>query len=221
MPLVNTLEISWTLGFFNVLASENNPDRATSGFIVDAIGNKGDTRLWRNAKFFTKDHDVPKDLSIHLFAKTTAKKISSDEVRSMIIQLSGSPGSHEDIHKFLKFLFLKMSFKSLKCLMLCGIELSNEFSQEMGALNLDVFHMRNFHYHNADLDPEEFFRHCNLMKTLYVVHPDNDQSVYPSEKLKKLVIYCPKSSKDVIDGSRVSYIGLCIDVDNCHALKEM
>ena len=73
--------------FLQALASENNPDRATSGFIVDAIGNKGNTCLWRNAKFFIKDHDVPKDLSIHLFANTTAEKISSDEVRSMIIQV--------------------------------------------------------------------------------------------------------------------------------------
>ena len=78
--------------FLRVLASENNPDRATSGFIVDAIGDKGDTCLWRNAKFFIKDHDIPKELSIHLFANTTAEKISSDEVRSMIIQLSGSTG---------------------------------------------------------------------------------------------------------------------------------
>ena len=75
--------------FLQLLASENNPDRATSGFIVDAIGNKGNTCLWRNAKFFIKDHDIPKDLSIHLFANTTAEKISSDEVRSMIIQVSG------------------------------------------------------------------------------------------------------------------------------------
>ena len=81
--------------FLQVLASENNPDRATSGFIIDAIGNKGNTCLWRNAKFFIKDHDIPKDLSIHLFANTTAKKISSDEVRSMIIQLSGSPKSSD------------------------------------------------------------------------------------------------------------------------------
>ena len=81
--------------FLQLLASENNPDRATSGFIIDAIGNKGNTCLWCNAKFFIKDHDVPKDLSIHLFANTTAKKISSDEVRSMIIQLSGSPKSYD------------------------------------------------------------------------------------------------------------------------------
>ena len=83
--------------FLQVLASENNPDRATSGFIVDAIGNKGNTCLWCNAKFFIKDHGIPKELSIHLFANTTAKKISSDEVRSMIIQLSGSPESYEKV----------------------------------------------------------------------------------------------------------------------------
>ena len=80
--------------FLQLLASQNNPDRATSGFIIDAIGNKGNTCLWCNAKFFIKDHDIPKDFSIHLFANTTAKKISSDEVRSMIIQLSGSPKSY-------------------------------------------------------------------------------------------------------------------------------
>ena len=138
--------------FLQLLASKNNPDRATSGFIIDAIGNKGNTCLWCNAKFLIKDHDIPKDLSIHLFANTTAEKISSDEVRSMIIQLSGLSNSsnpsdpHHDIRKFLKFLFSKVSFKNLKCLMFCGIELSNEFSQEIGALNLDVFHMRNFRY---------------------------------------------------------------------------
>ena len=161
--------------FLQVLASENNPDRATSGFIVDAIGNKGNTCLWRNAKFFIKDHDVPKDLSIHLFVNTTAEKISSDEVRSMIIQLSGSPESYVDIRKFLKSLFLKVSFKNLKCLMFCGIELSTDFSQEIGTLNLDVFHMRNFRYH-TNLARLDFFCYCNSLKTLYVVHPDEDMS---------------------------------------------
>ena len=39
--------------------------------------------------------------------------------------------------------------------MFCGIELSNEFSQEIGALNLDVFHMRNFRYH-TDLAERDF-----------------------------------------------------------------
>ena len=206
--------------FLQLLASENNPDRATSGYIVDAIGNKGDTCLWRNAKFFIKDRNVPKGLSIHLFANTPAKKISSDEVRSMIIQLFGSPESYEKSRNFLKFLFLKVSFKNLKCLMLCGIELSNEFSQTIGALKLDVFHIRNFRY-DTDLARLEFFNYCNSLKTLYVVHPDKDEDVYPPDELKKLVIYCPKSSKYMIDKRRIFYTKLCINVGKCHALKEM
>ena len=40
--------------FLQALASEKYPDRATSGFIVDAIGDKGNTCLWRNTKFFYK-----------------------------------------------------------------------------------------------------------------------------------------------------------------------
>ena len=205
--------------FLQVLASQNNPDRTTSGFIVDAIGNEGNTCLWCNAKFFIKDHDTPKDLSIHLFANTAAKKISSDEVRSMIIQLSGSPESYEKSREFLKFLFSKVSFKNLKCLMFCGIELSDEFSQEIGALNLDVFHMRNFCCH-INLARDEFFRHFNSLKTLYVVHPNVDESIDPPDELKKLVIYCPKSSKDIIERRR-NISGLDIGVDRCHALKEM
>ena len=206
--------------FLKALASENNPDRATSGFIVDAIGNEGNTCLWRNPRLIIKDHAIPKDLSIHLFANTTAEKISSDEVRSMIIQLSGSSESYVDTCKFLTFLFLKVSFKNLKCLMFCGIELSNEFSQEIGALNLYVFHMRNFR-HQAGWAHLEFFRYCNSLKTLYIVHPDENQRVFPPDKLRKLVIYCPKSSKDVIDKRRGSYLELFISVAECHALKEM
>ena len=208
--------------FLQALASENNSDRATSGFIVDSIGDKGDTCLWRNVEFSIEDHDIPKELSIHLFANTTAEKISSDEVRSMIIQLSGSPGScsYVDIRKFLEFLFSEVSFKNLKCLMFCGIELSTDFSQEIGTLNLDVFHMRNFRYHN-DLAKTDFFRHWNSLKTLYVVHPDMIQYIYPLEKLKRLVIYCPKSSKDIIERRRVIYPGLGVDVSERHALKEM
>ena len=201
--------------FLQVLASEYNPDRATSRFIIDAIGNKGNTCLWCNAKFFIKDYDIPKVLSIHLFANAIAEKISSDEVRSMIIQLSGSPESYSDvdIRKFLKFLFLKVSFKNLKCLMVCGIQLSREFSQEIGALNLDIFHMRNFHYQNAFTEIE-FFRYCNSLKTLYVVYSDEkSRHVYPPKELKKLVIYCPKSSNN--DAK------LRINVSEYHALKEM
>ena len=55
--------------------------------------------------------------------------------------------------------------------MFCGIELSNEFSQEIGTLNLDVFHMRNFRYY-ISLAKHDFFRYWNSLKTLYVVHPD-------------------------------------------------
>ena len=206
--------------FLRLLASENNPDRATSGFIVDSIGDKNNTCLWRNAMFFIKDHDIPKDLSIHLFANTTAEKISSDEVRSMIIQSSGSPESYEKSREFLKFLFPKVSFKNLKCLMLCGIELSNEFSQEIGALNLDVFLIRNFRYH---IDPPQldFFQYFHSLKTLYVVHPDKGRRVFPPKELKKLVIYCPKSSRDMIEGDRNIYSGSWINVEKCHALKEM
>ena len=166
--------------FLQLLALKNNPDRATSGFIIDAIGNKGDTCLWRNEEFFIRDHHaIPSDLSIHLFVNTTAKKISSDEVRSMIIQLSGSPESYEESCEFLKFIFSKVSFKNLKCLMFCGIELSKEFSQEIGALNLDVFHMRNFRY-DINLAEHDFFRYCNSLKTLYVMHLDRvSASVHP------------------------------------------
>ena len=214
---------TWSL---RALASENDPDRATSGFIVDSIGDKGNTCLWRNAKFFIKDHDIPNDFSIHLFVNTIAEKISSDEVRSMIIQVSGlsNPSTpsdpHHDIRKFLKFLFSKVSFKSLKCLMFCGIELSIEFSQEIGTLNLDVFHIRNFRYH-TDSVKHSFFLYCNSLKTLYVVHPDDDQLVCPPKELKKLVLYCPKSSKDIIERRGDMYTGLVIVVEKYHALKEM
>ena len=206
--------------FLRALASENNPDRATSGFIIDAIGNEGNTCLWRNAKFFIMGQYVPKDLSIHLFANTTAEKISSDEVRSMIIQESGlsNPSDlHYGIREFLKILFSKVSFKNLKCLMFCGIELSNEFLQEIGTLNLDVFHIRNFRYHTS-LPRHEFFRYWNSLKTLYVVHPDVGEDVYPPKLLKKLVIYCPKSSRARRGDIRT---GLNINVYQCHALKEM
>ena len=104
--------------------------------------------------------------------------------------------------------------------MFCGIELSKEFSQEIGTLNLDVFHMRNFRYDTSSAQ-HNFFLYCNSLKTLYVVHPDGDKRVYPPKELKKLVIYCPKSSKDIIDRRKVLYTGLSIHVGECHALKEM
>ena len=203
--------------FLQLLASKNNPDRATSGFIIDAIGNKDNTCLWCNAKFLIKGHVIPKELSIHLFANTTAKEISSDEVRSMIIQFSGSPESYKTSRKFLKFLFSKVSFKNLKCLMVCGIELSSEFSQKIRTLNLDVFHMRNFRY-DTNLAKDDFFRYCYSLKTLYVVHPDEDQLICPPVMLNRLVIYCPKSSKD---RREVFSTGLSINVHDCYVLKEM
>ena len=209
--------------FLQVLASENNADLAdlaTSGFIVDSIGNEGDTCFQRNANYSIEDHDTPKDLSIHLFANTAAKEIWSDEVRSMIVQFSGSPESYEKSREFLASLFLKTSFKNLKCLMFCGIQLSNDFSQEIRKLNLDVFHMRNFRY-DTNLAKDDFFRYCYSLKTLYVVHPDEDGYVKPPENLKKLVIYCPKPSKDMSGGRRVIYAGLRISVERCYALKKM
>ena len=90
----------------------------------------------------------------------------------------------------------------------------------IGPLKLDVFHMRNFRY-DADLAKDDCFSYCNSLKTLYVVHPDGNVYVQPPEKLKKLVIYCPKSSKDIIEGRKVIRTGLGIDVDKCHTLKEM
>ena len=207
--------------FLQVLASENNPDRATSGFIADSIGDKGNTCLWRNAKFFIGGHDVPKGLSIHLFTNTTAGKISSDEVRSMIIQFSGSQESYYvDVPKFLRFLFLEISFNSLKCLMLHGIVLSNELSQLIGKLNLDVFYEGKFCF-SADPFRFEFFSRFNTLKTLYIVHPDEDQRIFPPKKLERIVIYCPKSSKDMVGRRKLLYHGLCIEVERCHTLKEM
>ena len=53
------------------------------------------------------------------------------------------------------------------------------------------------------------------------MHPDVDENVYPPKELKKLVIYCPKSGKDIIERRKDIYTGLNIDVYECHALKEM
>ena len=85
---------------------------------------------------------------------------------------------------------------------------------------MDVFHVRNFRYQTG-LAKDEFFNYCNSLKTLYVVLPDEDERGSPPEKLKKLIIYCPKSSKDMIDKHMISYIKLGVNVEKCHALKEM
>ena len=96
--------------------------------------------------------------------------------------------------------------------MLCGIGLSNDFSIEIGALNLDVFHLKNFSYDIIYF--EEFFHCWNSLKTLYVVHPEGEeQPLFPPKELKKLVIYCPKSSKNCTR--------LDVHVASCRALKEM
>ena len=67
--------------------------------------------------------------------------------------------------------------------MLCGIELSDEFSQEIGTLNLDVFHMRNFRYDT--FGQVQFFRYWNSLKTLYVVHPDEDSGRLSTQEIEE------------------------------------
>jgi hypothetical protein len=231
--------------FFQTLTSEKYPDRATSGFIVDAIGNNIDTCLWRDVKFSLEGHDIPKGLSIHLFVNKTAKKISSHEVRSMIIQVSWMPPPN--LRLFLGPLFSEVSFTSLKCLMLRGIKLSREFSQPIGALNLEVFHMANFSWDEGEIFVSdssvnkrrgfddvtsvrgEFFRHCKTLKSLYVVHPDESRPLVPPSQLKKLVIYCPESfdmiyhpesSESAINRKGYDSTGLIVGLDECHALEE-
>ena len=90
-----------------------------------------------------------------------------------------------------------------------------------GALNLDVFHMKNFRY-DIYLARSKFFCYCNSLKTLCVVHPNENQFIYPPEKLKKLVMYCPKSRKEILDGVKTFHLGLGISffVEECPA-KEM
>ena len=53
-----------------------------------------------------------------------------------------------------------------------------------------------------------------------MVHPNENMVIFPPDELKKLVIYCPKSSKDFIRRRRNIDGGLDI-VDRCRALKEM
>jgi hypothetical protein len=205
------------------LASETNPDRATSRFITDAIGNNDDICLWLNAKLSLEDHTIPKGLSIHLFTKTIAKKILSHEVHSMIIQVSESSDpsdSYPNILKFLKFLFSKVSLANLKCLMLYGIRFSRGFSQWLRKLNLKVFHMGKFSY-DTDLASREFFHYCDTLKRLYVVHPDDDQLVVPPNNLEKLVIYCPESRKGITNGTKARPDGLVIRPKEGHCLGEM
>jgi hypothetical protein len=234
-PIKNLMSTSNAIGncldtsFLKALASEKYPDRATSRFIADAIGDNNDICLLLNAKFYLVDCNIPKGLFIHLFTNTTAGKVWSHEVRSMIIQLSGpsepldsfmSSELNNDICRFLEFLFSKVSFTNLRCLMLYGIQLSCKFSSWIEDLNLKVFHMAKFSY-DGDFAAREFFNHYYTLERLYVVHPDDDVLVVPPDNLKKLVIYCPESSKYVINRRKPMWYGLDISLRECHALEEM
>jgi hypothetical protein len=202
------------------LASEKNPDRATSRFIADAIGNNGNSRLWLNARFSLGSRNIPKGLSIHLFTNMTTQKILSGDVRSMIIQSPESFELYPNICEFLAFLFSEVSFTNLRCLMFYGIRFSDKFAQWIRKLNLKVFHLTKFGSHTG-IAWKEFFRHFDTLERLYIVHPDDDQLVVPSNNLKKLVICCPESSGSVIDRTKPGSIGLVIDLSECRALGEM
>jgi hypothetical protein len=204
--------------FLLALASEKYPNRAFSGFIADAIENSSDIRLWRSARFSLEGHDVPKGLSIHLFTKTTAEKILSDQVHSLIIQVSEPCDSYPNIDEFLEFLFSKVYFTNLKCLMLHGIRISGKFSQWIAALNLDAFHMSKCSYGTSVT-----FYQWNALKRLYLMHYGKDEIIYPSRGLKRLVIYCPESSESFIKYTKSESPGggLTLDARSCHALEEM
>jgi hypothetical protein len=223
--------------FLRALASETYPDRATSGFIADAIGNNGDTRLWLNAKFSLGGHIIPKGLSIHLFTNKAASKILSHEVRSMIIQLSESSESPElylNSCEFLTFLFSKVSFTKLKCLMLYGFYISDKvpqryksslwhpFTHFMGKLELEVFHIAKFSF-RSNLASTLLSNYCKTLERLYVVHPLISQIEFAPEGLKKLVIYCPESDEDAIRRNQERHNPglLTIHAGHCCALEEM
>jgi hypothetical protein len=211
--------------FLKALASEKYPNRATSRFIVDAIGNNDDACLWRNARFSLEGRNIPKSLSIHLFTNITAKKILSSEVLSMIIQVSESSeslDSYLNICEFLEFLFSKVSFTKLKCLMLHGLHLSGRLSRWIGALNLQVFHMAKFSFGTNLSTHLESPHHFNTLERLYVVHPHISQVEFAPEGLKKLVIYCPEPSESFISGTKTHSRGLEIILpEENHTLEEM
>jgi hypothetical protein len=202
------------------LASEKNSNRATSEFIADAIGNDSDTCLWLNAKVSPKGHAIPKGISIHLFANANAKKIFTHEVRSMIIQVSEPCDSYLVSCEFLEFLFSKVSFTNLKCLMLYGIPLSDKFSQWIEALNVESFYMAKFGFDTGTTQCMAL-RPCNTLKRLYMVHPDGDMMFYPPDELERLVIYCPESSEGVINVAKTRSDGLNIRPSERHTMKEM
>jgi hypothetical protein len=44
----------------------------------------------------------------------------------------------------------------------------------------------------------DLFRFCNALERLYIVHPDDKTALFPLKELKKLVIYCLESSRNVL-----------------------
>jgi hypothetical protein len=213
----NSIGSSLAAPLLKTLASEKNPDRATSRFIADAIGDNGDTCLWLNAKF--KDGTLPMGLSIHVFTKAAAKQISSYEMRAMIIQLS-EPFVDFIISEFLMRLFSEGYFKNLRCLMFYGIRLPDEFPQWIEALGLELFHMAKFGF-GTSVARGVAHLPCNTLKRLYVVHPDGGMLLLPPDGLEKLVIYCPESSENVINAAETHSDGLSISPSESPAFEEM
>jgi hypothetical protein len=206
--------------FLLTLASEKHPDLTASGFIVDAIGNKNDTCLWHNAQFSLESHTIPKGLSIHLFTKTTAKKVLSHKVRSMIFQLSESsePSKlYPEICEFLTILFSKVSFMNLNCLMLYGFRPLDYFSDWLKELKAEVIRMANFSYseHND-------FHFCDTLEKLYIIPPAILGGIHLPTKLKKFRMYCPESDEDVIRTKKhLPLHSPTILAEKCFALEEM
>jgi hypothetical protein len=80
--------------------------------------------------------------------------------------------------------------------------------------------MANFCYFTGS-DHQESFHHCNTLKRLYIVHPDDHTILILPEELKKLVVHCPKSSDCIINRTKAGWDGLMIRVNECHALEEV
>jgi hypothetical protein len=207
--------------FLQALASEKNPDRATSRFIANAIGNDSDTCLWLNAKFFLENHTIPNGLSIHLLTNVTAKKIFSHEVCSMIIQVSGlsePSDSYLNIRKSLELLFSKVSFTNLKCLMLYGFRPLHDFPQWLKKLNLKVFHMGKFSF-ETDPGCNHFSCDFDTLERLYVVNYDCNEQIHIARALKELVVYCPESDRSI--RKRKGGEGLKICLKGSSAVEEV
>jgi hypothetical protein len=206
--------------FLKTLTSETYMDRATLGFIVDAIGDSDNACLWLNARCSIEGCDIPKSLSIHLFANTTAKQILSHEVHSMIIQSSDPSEPYPNIYESLSSLFYKASFTGLKCLMLYGFLFLGDLSLCIKKLNLEAFHMAKFRYGNH-LGTAGSLQECNTLERLYVVHPDVDMKLFPPSGLKKLLIHYSEPRENVITGTKPSLYGLVITIHFLQDLEEM